>query len=967
MVGRYTEKYDFRAIEDRWRDFWREKGFFRAKTEETEKKFYYLNMFPYPSGSLHVGHGRNYIIGDVVTRFYIMRGYDILNPMGWDAFGLPAENAAIERGIHPREWTLNNIASAKEQFRAWGIEYDWDREITTCLPDYYRWTQWLFLKLYEHGLAYKEKAMVNYCPTCDTVLANEQVVAGACERCGTPPQKKTLEQWFFKITAYADRLLDDLKELTGWPENVKKMQENWIGRSVGAEVTFHTEDGEEIVVFTTRPDTLWGATFMVLAPEHPLVDRLTTGEQRSAVEAYREQASRQTEVERVSTEREKTGIFTGGYATNPVNDEKIPVWIADYVLMTYGTGAIMAVPAHDERDFAFAIKFGLPIIPVIERPDGIVKSYVMAGTVQDGFADVLRAEGYTFEVRSDGLFVTTQVDHVDRYIELMRAHLLPGGWNEVVGARFEWVFDDGVMPLDSVKADRAILARCQASEPNVRDKRTLMEMVYKLDFYRDLLYHSDKGTMVHSGQFSGTAGSEAQDRVTAWLEETGKGRGAINYRLHDWLISRQRYWGAPIPIIYCEKCGIVPVPEKDLPVLLPDVEFIGKMGLADIPGYAKTTCPRCGGPAKRDTDTMDTFVDSSWYYLRFISSQYEEGPFVVEEVNRWLPVDQYVGGVEHAILHLLYSRFVTKALQDMGYLDFGEPFARLFTQGMVCHTAYRCPEHGWLYPHEVKDGYCPHCGAALETANFSMSKSKKNVVAPAEIIDKYGADTERLYTLFMGPPDRDIEWAEEGVRGSFRFLNRVWTLVISQAECIAAVSQPFDPTALDEAGKSLWRRYHRTVKKVTEDIEGRFNFNTAVSAIMELTNGLTEYVKEGENDALVREVIEGLILVLSPFTPFVCEEMWRRIGHTNGAEDAVLDQSWPAFVPEAIEEEMVEVPVQINGKVRTRLTFTITTSRDPEALKEAVLTSPEVEKRIAGKELIKVIAIPEKMVSIVVR
>ncbi|MCK4682684.1 class I tRNA ligase family protein, partial [Candidatus Bipolaricaulota bacterium] len=497
--------------------------------------------------------------------------------------------------------------------------------------------------------------------------------------------------------------------------------------------------------------------------------------------------------------------------------------------------------------------------------------------------------------------------------------------------------------------------------------RTVMEMLWNLEFYRDVLFHTGYGSMINSGEFSGMPGDVARQKVTEWLEEKGSGRFAVNYRLHDWLISRQRYWGAPIPIIYCEKCGIVPVPEKDLPVLLPDVEFIGKMGLADIPGYAKTTCPRCGGPAKRDTDTMDTFVDSSWYYLRFISSQYEEGPFVVEEVNRWLPVDQYVGGVEHAILHLLYSRFVTKALQDMGYLDFGEPFARLFTQGMVCHTAYRCPEHGWLYPHEVKDGYCPHCGAALETANFSMSKSKKNVVAPAEIIDKYGADTERLYTLFMGPPDRDIEWAEEGVRGSFRFLNRVWTLVISQAECIAAVSQPFDPTALDEAGKSLWRRYHRTVKKVTEDIEGRFNFNTAVSAIMELTNGLTEYVKEGENDALVREVIEGLILVLSPFTPFVCEEMWRRIGHTNGAEDAVLDQSWPAFVPEAIEEEMVEVPVQINGKVRTRLTFTITTSRDPEALKEAVLTSPEVEKRIAGKELIKVIAIPEKMVSIVVR
>jgi leucyl-tRNA synthetase len=967
MVGQYTEKYDFREIEGRWRDFWRERGFFQAKTEETEKKFYYLNMFPYPSGSLHVGHGRNYIIGDVVTRFYIMRGYDILNPMGWDAFGLPAENAAIERGIHPRDWTLNNIASAKEQFRAWGIEYDWDREIATCLPDYYRWTQWLFLKLYEHGLAYKEKAMVNYCPTCDTVLANEQVVAGACERCGTAPQKKTLEQWFFKITAYADRLLDDLKELTGWPENVKKMQENWIGRSEGAEVVFTTETGDPITVFTTRPDTLWGATFMVLAPEHPLVDRLTTDEQLPAVKAYREEASRQTEVERASTEREKTGIFTGGYAINPVNAEKIPIWIADYVLMTYGTSAIMAVPAHDERDFAFAIKFGLPIIPVIEPPDGMTKSYIPSGSADDGVEQALESAGFSFEKKSDGLYLTMLADRADAYAKLVREHLKPGSWTEVVGGRWFFIFHDEIVEFDSVAADRAIMDRCRGLEESARKYRTVMEAMSSLTFYSDLLLHAERGTMVHSGRFSGTAGSEAQDRVTAWLEETGKGRGAINYRLHDWLISRQRYWGAPIPIIYCERCGVVPVPEKDLPVPLPDVEFIGKMGLADIPGYEKTTCPRCGGPASRDTDTMDTFVDSSWYYLRFISPKDDEAPFVVEDVNRWLPVDQYVGGVEHAILHLLYSRFITKALQDMGYLDFGEPFARLFTQGMVCHTAYRCPEHGWLYPHEVKDGSCPHCDAVLETANFSMSKSKKNVVAPEEIIGNYGADTERLYTLFMGPPDRDIEWAEEGVRGSFRFLNRVWTLVISQAERIAAVSEPFDPTVLDEAGKSLWRRYHRTVKKVTEDIEGRFNFNTAVSAIMELTNGLTEYVKEGENDALMREVIEGLILVLSPFTPFVCEEMWRRIGHTSGAEDAILDQSWPAFVPRAIEEDTVEVPVQINGKVRTRLTFPITTSRDPEALKEAVLASPEVEKRIAGKEIIKVVAIPEKMVSIVVR
>ena len=858
-----VEGYDFKQIEARWRDFWREKGYFRADTADTKKKFYYLNMFPYPSGSLHVGHGRNYIIGDVVTRFYIMRGYNILNPMGWDAFGLPAENAAIDRGIHPREWTLANIAEAKEQFRAWGIEYDWDREVTTCLPDYYRWTQWLFLKLYGHDLAYKEQATVNYCPNCDTVLANEQVVAGVCERCGTPPQAKTLEQWFFRITAYADRLLEDLQTLSGWPENVKKMQENWIGRSVGAEVTFHTEQGEEMVVFTTRPDTLWGATFMVLAPEHPLVDQLTTPEQREAVETYRQQASRESEVDRISTEREKTGVFTGGYAINPVNDERIPVWIADYVLMTYGTGAIMAVPAHDERDFEFALEFGLPIIPVINRSDGLAKSLIFPGSAREGINDALRSAGIAFEARpvrdiGEGLFVTLRgEDQIDRFLEVIQEYLLPGNWNEVVGARWAFVFDDGIQELDSLDADRRILARCKAIYPPVSPYRTVMEMLHSLPFYRDSLFHTDYGTMCHSGPFSGTPGEEAQNRVITWLEETQKGRGAINYRLRDWLISRQRYWGAPIPMIYCDQCGIVPVSEKDLPVLLPEVEFIGKMGLADIPGYAETICPCCGGPAKRDTDTMDTFVDSSWYYLRYISPKDEMAPFNSDDVNAWLPVDQYVGGVEHAILHLLYSRFFTKALHDMGYTRFDEPFKRLFTQGMVTHTTYRCPEHGWVYPHEVKDGQWPRCGKNLEIGNFSMSKSKKNVVAPAEIIERYGTDTERLYTLFMGPPDRDIEWTEEGVRGASRFLNRLWTLVLSQAERVASGPETFDTAALDDDGRKLWRRYNRTVKKVTEDIEGRFNFNTAVSAIMELVNELTPYVDGGKgDDGLVRKVIE---------------------------------------------------------------------------------------------------------------
>jgi len=973
MVDTRIERYDFKEIEERWRDFWGKRGFFRAPTDATMKKFYYLNMFPYPSGSLHVGHGRNYIIGDVITRFYLMRGYNILNPMGWDAFGLPAENAAIERGIRPRTWTLDNIAHAKEQFRAWGIEYDWDREVTTCLPDYYKWTQWLFLKLYENGLAYKKKATVNYCPGCNTVLANEQVVGGVCDRCGTPPVQKTLEQWFFKITDYSDRLLDDLRTLDGWPENVKKMQENWIGRSEGAEVTFHTEDNDEIIVFTTRPDTLYGATFMVLAPEHPFVDRLTTVEQRAAVNTYREEAARQTAVERTSTDREKTGVFTGGYAINPVNGEKIPVWVADYVLMTYGTGAIMAVPAHDERDFAFAIKFGLPIIPVIDRTDGVAKSLVFPNSVRDGMADGLRFEKIEFHSgpvggAGEGLFVTLKDDReIDRYVELMREYLLPNNWNEIVGARWLFVFEDGIIDLDSAESDREIIRRCKTLYTQVRKNRTAMEMLNHLPFYRDVLFHSEVGTMIHSGRFSGTLGEEATEKVIAWLEETGTGKAAINFRLHDWLISRQRYWGAPIPIVYCEKCGIVPVPEKDLPVLLPDVEFIGKMGLADIRGYAETTCPICGGPAERDTDTMDTFVDSSWYYLRYISAKNDDVPFVVDDVNNWLPVDQYVGGVEHAILHLLYSRFITKALQDMGYVNFSEPFKRLFTQGMVCHIAYCCPEHGWLFPSEVVDRRCPHCGKEVEVSNFSMSKSKKNVVAPSEIIDAYGADTERLYTLFMGPPDRDIEWSEEGVRGAFRFINRVWTLVVTNADRVAAAPTTFDSTQLDEAGRSLWRRYQRTLKKVTEDIEGRFNFNTAVSAIMELVNDTYRYVDGGRNDGLLRAVIEGLILILSPFTPFVCEEMWQRIGHTNGDDDTVLDQAWPEFSLEAIAEEQVEIPVQINGKVRARVTVPMEIASDADALSEYVLGNEEVSSKLDGKKVVKAIAIPGKMVSLVVR
>jgi len=850
------DPYDPRAIENRWRGFWREQGYFRADTARAERKFYYLNMFPYPSGYLHVGHGRNYIIGDAITRFLRMRGHSVLNPMGWDAFGLPAENAAIERGIHPRDWTLQNIAYAKEQFRAWGIEYDWDREVITCSPDYYRWTQWLFLKLHAKGLAYKKRADVNYCPSCQTVLANEQVVGGECERCGTTPERKTLDQWFFRITAYADHLLADLSQLD-WPEHVKKMQENWIGRSEGATIAFRCEQGDPIPVFTTRPDTLWGATFLVLAPEHPRVDDLTTPDRRAEVEQYRRQAGRTTDIERLSTEREKTGVFTGSRVLNPVTGEPIPVWIADYVLPTYGTGAIMCVPAHDERDFAFARRYGLPIRVVIVPPDGPV----------------------------------------------LEPRTMTGAFTE-------------------------------------------------------------SGTMVNSGALSGTPSPEAIERTIAHIEERGIGSRTVTYRLRDWLISRQRYWGAPIPIVYCDRCGAVPVPERDLPVLLPDVPFIGKMGLADIPGYAATACPACGGQARRDTDTMDTFVDSSWYFLRFVSPREERVPFVSSDANRWLPVDLYVGGVEHAILHLLYARFITKALQDLGYVAFGEPFRRLFTQGMVCHTAYKCPQHGWLYPKEVNDLRCAKCGEEVATSYFSMSKSKRNVVEPAEIIQRYGADTERLYTLFMGPPDRDIEWSEDGIRGAWRFLNRLWNLVVAELPRIASVRGRPDPSQFGEAERSLWQKLHATVKKVTEELGERLGLNTAIAAIMELVNEVSDYVDSPNPDPrLVRQVIADTVLLLAPFTPFLAEELWHRLG----GEQPVLETPWPAYDPAVVAGGDVEIPVQINGKVRTRLRLAAPAAADPVALRAAALAAIEVQERLQGHEVERVIAVPGKLVSIVIR
>ncbi|MEW5825582.1 MAG: class I tRNA ligase family protein [Candidatus Bipolaricaulota bacterium] len=965
MAGQRTESYDFASIEARWRDSWQERGFFRVDTAARDQTFYYLNMFPYPSGYLHVGHGRNYIIGDVLTRMKTMRGFRVLNPMGWDAFGLPAENAAIDNGTHPRDWTLANIARSREQFRAWGVQFDWEREVTTCLPEYYRWTQWLFLELYRHGLAYKKKAVVNYCPNCQTVLANEQVVGGQCDRCGTAPEPRELAQWFFRITAYAERLLADLDRLSNWPENVVKMQENWIGKSVGAEVTFRTERGDDLVVYTTRPDTLWGATFMVLAPEHPLVDELTTPEHHAEVAAYRDQALRASNIDRLSTEREKTGAFTGAYAVNPVNGARIPIWIADYVLMTYGTGAIMAVPAHDERDFAFALKYGLPILPVIQRSDGRVRAFVPTRAIERAFAEQMTAAGLAVAEVDGGFVVDFDAADMDRAVRLIQSDLQSRAWASVAGARCAFIFHDAVVPLDSAAADHEIVARCALLGGKSFRGRTAMEILHQIPAYGGLLFHADLGTMQNSGPFSGTPGEKAKDAVTAWLEAEGKGKKAVNFRLHDWLISRQRYWGAPIPMVYCDACGEVPVPYDQLPVLLPDVEFIGKMGLADIPGYAETTCPKCGGKARRDTDTMDTFVDSSWYYLRFINPHDDERAFVRDDVDRWLPVNQYVGGVEHAILHLLYSRFITKALYDMGHAGFEEPFARLFTQGMICHPAYRCPKHGWIHPSEVAAGdTCAKCGSPLAVGSMKMSKSKRNTVDPAEIIARYGADAERVYTLFMGPPDRDIDWAEEGIRGAFRFLQRVWTLVVGHVESLAPLGKTADVGSLDDEGRALWRRYHQTVRKVTEDLETRFSFNTAVASIMELVNELAPYADRPDADpALLRETVDGLILLLSPLAPFLGEELWRRVGHS----ESTLEVAWPGYTEAALVEDAVEIPVQVNGKLRVRIAVPPSVAADAEALRAAALDHPDVKARLAGVKLLKAIAVPNKMVSLVVQ
>lgn len=820
--------YNHETIERKWQTKWEEQKLYRVVLDEAKPKYYCLEMFPYPSGALHMGHVRNYTIGDVIARFKRMQGWNVLHPMGWDAFGLPAENAAIKNKIPPKKWTWENIAIMRDQLRRMGFSYDWDREIATCHPDYYRWTQWLFLQFYKKGLAYKKQAAVNWCPECHTVLANEQVVQGACERCGTPVTTKELVQWFLRITDYADRLLANLEKLPGWPERVKTMQANWIGKSFGVEIQFPIKGTDKsLAVFTTRPDTLFGVTYMVMAPEHPWVDELVQGKpNEEEIRAFVERVKRKGEIERTAEDREKEGIFTGAYCVNPINGEEIPIYLGDYVLAGYGTGAIMAVPAHDQRDFEFARKYGIDVRVVIQ----------------------------------------------------------------------------GDEPLDGATMTEAYV---------------------------------EHGTMVNSGPYDGMPSEKAWEAIADALEERGQGQRKVNYRLRDWLISRQRYWGVPIPIVNCEACGIVPVPDEELPVLLPEeVDFqpTGKSPLVDLEEFVNTSCPQCGGPAQRETDTMDTFVDSSWYFLRYVDPHNEEKAFDRALADRWMPVDQYIGGVEHAILHLMYSRFFTMVLQDLGLVGFDEPFENLLTQGMV-----------------LKDG-------------AKMSKSKGNVVDPQEIISRFGADTARIFILFAAPPERDLEWSEAGVEGAYRFLNRVYRLVMDVAPMVAGAGDK--PQAIDEAGEKLRRQVHSGVKRVTSDVADRFHFNTAISAIMEMVNAVYAYREqagERQDPALLKEAVELVVLVLAPFAPHLAEEAWEALGY----RESVHLQPWPQYDPQAVVEEEIELVLQVNGKVRDRVR--VPKDADEETLRETALASAKVKEFVDGKQVVRVIVVPGRLVNVVVR
>jgi len=820
------QKYSPGDIEQKWQRFWDENKTFQSVEDAGKQKYYLLEMFPYPSGRIHMGHVRNYSIGDVIGRFKRMRGYNVLHPMGWDAFGMPAENAAIQNKSHPAKWTYENIAYMRGQLKQLGLSYDWDREIATCDEGYYRWEQKIFLEMFSRGLAYKKTSFVNWCPKCETVLANEQVEDGECWRCDSEVRQKELDQWFFRITDYAEELLDWTHKLPGWPERVLVMQRNWIGKSFGCEINFQREDAPGCIkVFTTRQDTLFGATFMSLAPEHPLAGELTTSDRKTEVEAFIEKVRTTDRGRRTAEDFEKEGVFTGSYCINPVTGIRMPIYLANFVLMDYGTGAVMAVPTHDQRDFEFARKYSLPLKVVIQPDNGNLDASSMS-------------EAFT--------------------------------------------------------------------EP---------------------------GILCNSGRFDGQNSDHAKEAIADYLQAEGIGIKTVNFRLRDWGISRQRYWGNPIPVIYCDVCGVVPVPEKDLPVTLPvDVEFTGEGGspLARLESFVNVDCPICGIAARRETDTMDTFVQSSWYFLRYCCPDVLDSPLDREKVDYWMSVNQYIGGIEHAVMHLLYARFFTKVLRDMGYISCDEPFINLLTQGMV-----------------IKDG-------------AKMSKSKGNVVDPDALIRKYGADTARLFSLFAAPPEKDLDWSDQGVDGSFRFINRVWKLIHDRLELVTGAGV-VDTSTLTAEERSLRRSVHKTIKKVTEDLEDRFHFNTAIAAIMELLNTLqaTE-LSSRQWRPVMREALEGVVLMLAPFVPHISEELWQILGHS----EQLSSTAWPEYDPAAVVDEEILVIVQVNGKLRSKIT--LPAGMDEETLKQKALADEKVQPFLEGVQVRKVICVPGKLVNIVV-
>ena len=855
-------RYNAAEIEQKWQQQWQESASDKTPDCHDQPKFYALSMFPYPSGNLHMGHVRNYVITDVIARLKRMQGYRVLHPMGWDAFGLPAENAAIDRGIPPAKWTFQNIAQMRDQLKQLGLSIDWDREVATCSPDYYKWTQWLFLQFLDAGLAYQKEAAVNWDPIDQTVLANEQVDSdGKSWRSGAVVERKLLKQWFFKITDYAEKLLQDLDQLEGWPERVKTMQANWIGKSVGAYLEFPIVDRiDKIAVFTTRPDTAYGVTYVVLAPEHPLTLEVTTAEQKEAVAAFIEQIKGQSEMERTAEDKPKQGVLTGGKAINPFNGEEVPILIADYVLYEYGTGAVMGVPAHDVRDFKFATEKGLPIKTVIVPPD------------------------------TEGSFYGT------------------------------------------------------TSQPETTPQEA----------------YTEPGTIINSAQFNGINSIEGKTKIIEYAEQQGYGKARVQYRLRDWLISRQRYWGCPIPVVHCDSCGTVPVPDRDLPVELPEsVELSGRGGspLAQLASWSSVDCPCCGKAAKRETDTMDTFIDSSWYFLRYSDANNSEIVFDKDKVNDWMPVDQYVGGIEHAILHLLYSRFFTKVLRDRGLLNFDEPFKRLLTQGMVQGLTYKNPQTNKYIPSADVDRHNPldpETKDKLDVFYEKMSKSKYNGVAPEDVIADYGVDTARMFAMFKAPPEKDLEWDDADVEGQYRFLNRVWTLITN-----------FNPDSVKEASgdlnkaeKDLRRAIHTAIKEITEDLTGDYQFNTAVSELMKLSNALKD--AKCKTFPVYQEGIETLVLLLAPFAPHIAEELWSSLGHTQ----SVHKQQWRKVDESALAVDEITLVVQIMGK--TRGTIQVPAGSDKAALEKFATESDIAQKYIDSKEVKKVIVVPNKLVNFVV-